>query len=130
MIVRSAALSLLLAAAALAGPSVRVRVADEEHASTHAYAITDSELRSIERTPRRAEEYVTRAKSDFAEQQGYTRERFGNRNWKVLTGVRIVEVELVDRGRTVVLRAQDMPDGTDDDGDSLDAAVEDDGDDE
>lgn len=98
-------------------PVVEIVLGDEEHVSRREYPISEVDARSIEHTPRRVDELVIHAKSDFAQDLGYTRQRFGPDNWKVVSNLRVTSVALRQDSRITPLRTADMPESTHEDSD-------------
>lgn len=114
----AAVLVLLAGAPAWAGPTVEIELVDDEHRFENAYPVTDQVARTLERDRAKVEQLVNKAKSDFATQLGYTCERFGKENWKVLANLRVMAVVLKDGRRSTTLRLTDERSGAFDDGDA------------
>ena len=100
--------------ASAAEATLDVHLTDPDHSQHVLYTLAEKEARGLENRPRKVSEQVERAKSDYAQRLGYTRERFGRENWKVVSDLRVVSITLKRDGRSVELRSAEMPPGTHD----------------
>jgi hypothetical protein len=72
--------------------------------------VSSAQASGLERSPKKVAALVRRLKSDFADKHGYSKRVFGEKNWRMMTGVRVDVITLVTPFGRRDIRAREVED--------------------